>query len=103
MTKSDWKAIPELSSVGAIKEGKDEILLSGEYTRLVETLEGSDVDKIIAFVSENAPVKMGDILQLFNHRLTRRQVNNLVFNLVEGGMLEKEGKGSATVYSMKKY
>lgn len=103
LTESDLEAIPKLSSVGAIKEGKGEILLSGEYTRLVEMLEGSDVDKIIAFVSKNAPVKMGDILQLFNHRLTRRQVNNLVFNLVEGGMIEKEGKGSATVYSIKEH
>lgn len=103
LTESDLKAIPKLSSVGAIKESKDEILLSAEYTRLVEMLEGKDVDKISDFVAKNGPVKMGEILQLFSHRLTRRQVNNLVFNLVEGRILNQEGKGSATVYTIKEY
>lgn len=103
LTESDLRTIPKLSSVGAIKENKDGVLLSAEYTRLVELLEGRDIDKILDFVAKNGPVKMGDILQPFNHRLNRRQVNNLVFNLVEGGYLNQEGKGSATVYTVKVY
>ena len=95
---TDLKVIPKLLKVRAIKQNREEIWLSDEYTRLVQMLEGSDVDKIIDFVSESAPVKMRDILQLFDHRLTRRQVNNMVFKLAEEEKLIAEGRGSGRTY-----
>ena len=98
LNERDMEVIPKLLEVGAIKQNKEEVWLSGEYTRLVEMLEGSDIDKILAFVSENAPMKMGEILELFSHRLTRRQVNNIVFKLVEEEKLIAKGRGSSRTY-----
>jgi ATP-dependent DNA helicase RecG len=94
----DRELIPKLVEVGAINEVRDGLILSNTYSELVEELEGKDVNKIVEFVKENAPVKMGDILQLFSHRLTRRQVNNMVFKLVEEKILASSGKGAATTY-----
>ena len=101
LNERDMEVIPKLLEVGAIKQNKEEVWLSGEYTRLVEILEGSDIDKILAFVSENAPVKMREILQLFSHRLTRRQVNNMVFKLVKEEKLIAKGRGPSRTYSDK--
>ena len=101
LNERDMEVIPKLLEVGAIKQNKEEVWLSGEYTRLVEILEGSDIDKILAFVSENAPIKMREILQLFSHRLTRRQVNNMVFKLVEEEKLIAKGRGPNRTYSDK--
>ena len=63
-------------------------------------MEGSDSDKIIEYISNNKPVKMGSIVKLFDNRLTRRQVNNIVYKLVESGMLIQGGEGKATNYSI---
>ena len=78
LTARGLEIAPKLSAVGAIKENKEEVLLSEEYTRLVELLEGKDINKISDFVAKHGSVKMVEILQLFSHRLTRRQANNLV-------------------------
>ena len=58
-------------------------------------------DKIIDYVKANAPVKMGDIVELFANRLTRRQVNNIVYKLSDKGTLIKNGEGKATRYRLK--
>lgn len=93
--------LDKLVEAGALRRSRDEYLLAAHYSELVQRLEGSDTDKIVRFVNEHAPVKMGDIMDLFGNRLTRRQVNNLVFNLVEEGILKQKGRGSATTYEMK--
>lgn len=103
LASKDLEFVARLVAVGAVNQTKDSVILSSIYTELVEELEGSDTNKIVDFVEKNAPVKMGDILQLFSHRLTRRQVNNLVFNLVEEEILKQEGKGSATVYTIQTF
>ncbi|MEP0938198.1 MAG: ATP-binding protein [Ekhidna sp.] len=97
----DKELIPRLIDVGAVTESKDGVILSDRYTELVEELEGTDTNKIIEFIKVNAPVKMGDILALFSHRLTRRQVNNMVFKLVDEKVIASSGKGTATTYSLK--
>ncbi len=100
LNSRDRELIPKLVDVGAINELKDDVILSNTYSELVEELEGKDVNKIVEFVKANAPVKMGDILQLFSHRLTRRQVNNMVFKLVDEKVLVSNGKGAATTYGL---
>lgn len=91
--------IEQLLDIGAIRKDRDGYLLSEIYTELTREIEGSDREKIINFVRSSSPVKMGDIIALFGNRLTRRQINNMVFKLVDEGVLNKEGKGSATLYS----
>ena len=98
----DKESIPKLVEVDAIREIRQRYILSGLYNELVREQEGSDMNKIVNFINQNAPVKMGDIVELFENRLTRRQVNVLVYNLVEGGILITEGSGSATFYKIKK-
>lgn len=102
LNAKDETPIERLLEVGALRKAKDEYLLSEHYSELIQQLEGSDADKIIKLVTEQAPVKMGDIVELFGNRLTRRQVNNLVFNLVEEGVLNQQGRGSATTYEIDK-
>lgn len=92
--------IPRLIEVSAVSETKGNVILSEDYTNLIKELEGNDENKIVELVKSNAPVKMGDILQLFSNRLTRRQVNNMVFKLVEEKVLVSRGKGAATTYSL---
>lgn len=97
----DRSLLERLEEVNAIKQSGKEISLSKEYTVLVEKHEGSDEEKIIDFVRKNDSVKMGEILSLFNHRLNRRQVNNMVFKLVDEGKLRSTGKGAGTKYLLK--
>lgn len=92
--------IQKLLEVGAIKKDKDGYLLSEVYTGITRELEGSDQDRVIEYITKWRSAKMGDIITLFNNRLTRRQVNNIVFNLVKRGVLRREGKGFGTTYSM---
>ena len=93
--------LDKLEKVGAIKQNKSGVFFAEEYTRLVELLEGKDRDKIIEFVKQSEAVKMGAIIELFQHRLTRRQVNNMVFNLVDEDVLEPVGEGKGTSYKLK--
>lgn len=102
LNAKDEAHVGRLVEVGALRSSRDEYLLAEHYSELVQQLEGSDADKIIRLVNEHAPVKMGDIMELFGNRLTRRQVNNLVFNLVKEGVLKQKGRGSATTYEMKR-
>ncbi|MFY0673977.1 MAG: putative DNA binding domain-containing protein [Bacteroidia bacterium] len=99
LSARDKDDLPKLIDAGALNEKGDSF--SPLYTSLVEQLEGSDRDKIVEFVFvKEDPVKMGDILELFKHRLNRRQVNNIVYKLVEEGILTADGKGSARTYSI---
>lgn len=98
----DNAVINRLLEVNAIRKDGEDYLLSAFYTEITQEIEGDDWGKILYFVNESEkPVKMRDIIALFDNRLTRRQVNNMVFNLVKTGELLKEGEGSATVYSTK--
>ena len=93
--------IQHLLSVGAIRKDRDGYLLSDVYSEITREVEGSDQERIIEYISEVDSAKMGDIVALFDNRLTRRQVNNIVYNLVDKGILAKEGERKATVYSIK--
>ncbi|MEK7724186.1 MAG: ATP-binding protein [Acidobacteriota bacterium] len=92
--------IQKLLEIGAIKKDKETYLLSDAYSEIIRTVEGSDQDRIIDFISDFHSAKMGDIISLFDNRLTRRQVNNLVFNLVKKKILLQEGKGFGTTYRL---
>lgn len=92
--------ISKLLEVGSIRADKDGHLLSEAYNDLIREVEGSDQDRIIKYLNEAGSAKMGEIIALFNNRLTRRQVNNIVYNLVDKRILTKEGKGFGTTYSM---
>ncbi len=84
-----------------VKSGNN-YLLSKRYFEILKEIEGSDSDKIIEYISNNKPVRMGSIVKLFDNRLTRRQVNNIVYKLVESGTLIQGGEGKATNYSIGK-
>jgi len=92
--------IEKLKSVDAIRQTGDHILLGNQYSELIVGLEGTDKTKIINLIKENGFVKMGEIIALFNERLTRRQVNNIVFKLVKEKVLTPRGTGSATEYGI---
>ncbi|HEX8368932.1 MAG TPA: ATP-binding protein [Pyrinomonadaceae bacterium] len=92
--------IQHLLEVNAIRKDKDGYLLSDVYNNITREVEGSDQDRIIEYISKVDSARMGDIIALFANRLTRRQVNNIVFNLVKRGILKREGKGFGTTYSV---
>lgn len=93
--------IQHLLEVNAIKRDKDGYLLSDIYSEITREVEGSDQDRIIEYIGKADYAKMADIVALFGNRLTRRQVNNIVFNLVKGNRLTKTGERKGTVYSLK--
>lgn len=97
----DEEMVSKLLYLQAIVETNGNYLLSIKYSNLVEAVEGSDSQKIKDFIKKSGSVKMGDILLLFNNRLTRRQVNNMVYNMVEEGILVKEGARATTTYKYK--
>ena len=99
---SDVKAdvIQHLLSVDAIRKDRDGYLLSNAYSEITIELEGSDQERIIEYIQKVDYAKMGEIVALFDNRLTRRQVNNIVYKLVDDGILAKYGKGFGTTYSM---
>lgn len=90
--------IQKLLEVGAIKKNKGNYLLSDAYIEITEEVSGTYEDRIIDYIKKAKSAKMGDIIALFGNRLTRRQVNNTVFNLVKKGALVKSGKGFGTFY-----
>lgn len=94
----DNDVIRKLLEVGAIKEVRNSYLLSESFTELIREIEGSDRNKVIEFINESGEAKMGDLVSLFDNRLTRRQVNNLVYNLVDEKVLKRKGKGATTTY-----
>lgn len=101
LNRNDQRTISKLKSANAIIDGnKGVFLLSKRYNELIRSLEGSDRNKIISFIKEKETVKMGEIVTLFKNRLTRRQVNNLVYKMVEEGILKQIGKGKSTVYKL---
>ena len=94
----DRSSIVKLKEVESIRETGERIILAQHYTELSRDLEGSDRNKIIEFIKESGKVKMGDVVALFDNRLTRRQVNNMIFKLVEENVLKQKGSGAATLY-----
>ncbi len=100
LSKVDSLVIQKLLEVGAIKRNKNNYLLSDTYIEITEEVSGTYEDRIIDYISKSKSAKMGDIIALFGNRLTRRQVNNIVFNLVKRGVLAKSGKGFGTFYKV---
>ena len=96
----DAAIIQKLLNIGAIRQDKDGFLLAETYAEIARAIEGSDREKIINFVRNTGLVRMADIISLFENRLTRRQINNTVFKLVDEGVLNKMGNGSATRYAL---
>lgn len=92
--------IEKLLDIGAIKKDKNNYLLSDVYIGIAEEMAGSYENRIIEYIKKSKSAKMGELIALFNNRLTRRQVNNSVFNLVKIGVLVKTGKGFGTTYSI---
>lgn len=92
--------IQHLLSVGAIRKDRVGYLLSDAYSEITIELEGSDQERIIEYIQKVDYAKMGEIVALFDNRLTRRQVNNIVYKLVDDGILAKHGKGFGTTYSL---
>ena len=86
--------------VNAIRKDKDDYLLSDVYSEITREVEGSDQERIIEYIQKVDYAKMGEIVALFDNRLTERQVNNIVYKMVKGEILAKHGKGSGTTYSM---
>jgi len=98
---TDASVIKRLLELNVIRKKKDTYLLSEDYYNITKEIEGSDSEKIVEFIKKTGKVKMHEIIAIFNKRLNRRQVNNLVFNLVDEKILDKEGKGFATLYYYK--
>jgi ATP-dependent DNA helicase RecG len=98
---TDASVIERLLELNVIRKKKDTYLLSEDYYNITKEIEGSDSEKIVEFIKKTGKVKMHEIIAIFNKRLNRRQVNNLVFNLVDEKILDKEGKGFATLYYYK--
>ncbi len=98
--KADKTTLESLENLGLITQSGSDYLLSKRYTEILQEIEGSDQDKIFEFVTNNEPVKMGDIIKLFDNRLTRRQVNSIVYKLVEDKTLMQEGTYRHTVYKL---
>ena len=94
----DRSSIVKLKEVESMRETGERIILAQHYTELSRDLEGSDRNKIIEFIKKSGKVKMGDFVALFDNRLTRRQVNNMIFKLVEENVLKQKGSGTATLY-----
>ena len=101
LTVNDKKYINRLIEIKAIRKNKDNYILSKKYTKLTEQFEGSDADKIINLIKNKDSAKMSEIVELFYNRLTRRQINNMVYNLVNRNVLIKKGKGKNTIYILK--
>ena len=93
--------IARLIDVKAIRETGGKYFLSKTYSKLIEQFEGSDADKIINLIRKQGSAKMADISKLFDNRLTRRQINNMVYNLVENNILIRKGKYKTTSYILK--
>jgi len=101
LSNEDLTSVGKLKEVEAIKEVSEGIKLSEDYNELIQAREGSDKKKIIEYMKEVEAAKMGDIVALFESRLTRRQVGTMVNKLVKEEILDKEGEGPGTVYRIK--
>ena len=103
LTETDDEIIVKLLEMKIIREYKAGYIFSQAYTVLIQQLEGNDTDKIIDYVKNAGSAKMADIVLLFNNRLTRRQVNNMVYNLIEKDIFIRKGTAKATIYFFNDY
>lgn len=100
LTENDEVYLHRLIEIGAVRESNGKLYLGKQYSELEQEHRGDNTQQIIKLVGRLGSAKMADILALFKNRLTRRQVNNIVFKLVDEGRLIKEGEGYATRYSL---
>ena len=56
----------------------------------------------VQFAADNKKIKIGNFIKAFGEKRTRDQVKFLVHKLVQDGVLEKEGRGAGTLYSLNK-
>lgn len=96
----DSEVAQKLLDVGAIRKDRTGYLLSDNYNRTARAIEGTDQEIIVGHITKTGSAKMGNIVALFNNRLTGRQVSTIVYSLVKDGILVKNGDRKATVYSL---
>lgn len=72
----------------------------GIYSRLTERDEKQALYTVMSHFEQFPTAKMGDFADLFEGKLSRRQVKYLVEKMVERKELDKKGKGSGTTYSV---
>ena len=101
LNPDDLGRIDKLKVAGAVREVSEGVKLSELYNDLIRNLEGSDRSKVIELVRERSEVKAGDVIEIMESRLSRRQVNHLLSKMVEDGILEQKGKGKGTTYVLK--
>lgn len=100
VTENDSIYLKRLLEIGAIRESNGKLYFGKQYSELEQEHRGDDTQQIIKLVGRLGSAKMADILALFGNRLTRRQVNNMVFKLVDEGILIRKGTGKATRYEL---
>ena len=96
LNQDDLSRIVKLKTAGTVREVSEGVKLSELYNDLIRDMEGSDRSKVIELVKERSEVKAGDIIEIMESRLSRRQVNHLLSKMVEEGTLEQKGKGKRT-------
>ncbi|WP_211344258.1 ATP-binding protein [Flavivirga rizhaonensis] len=80
---------------------KDYYEFTDEKTKYYNLLEPDDnevLSKIIQFLNKEKYVKMGDLANLFEGKLSRRQVRARVDKFVSDKMIEQVGSGKGTKY-----
>jgi ATP-dependent DNA helicase RecG len=71
-----------------------------KYYNFEELEDNQVLTTILQYLSKEQKVKMKEMVNLFNGRLSRKQVRIRVEKFVEDKMLNKEGEGSATTYEI---
>lgn len=69
-----------------------------EYIKLTDWDEDQAFNVVRPYLEKYGKIKMGEIVCLFEGRLTRKQTRKVVDKLVERKWLNVEGKGSGTYY-----
>lgn len=69
-----------------------------KYYNFQELDDNQVLSTILQYLSKEEKAKMKEMVNLFEGRLSRRQVRVRVEKFVEDKMLDREGEGSATVY-----
>ncbi len=70
----------------------------GEYYKFFELDDEQVLNTIIQFLNKEKKSKMKDFVNLFNGRLTRRQVSLRIDKFLNNKMLEKNGEGKLATY-----
>lgn len=69
-----------------------------KYYNFYELDDTQVLSSILQYLSKEGTAKMKELVNLFEGRLSRKQVRVRVERFVENRMLDKEGDGSATFY-----